>query len=128
MRGVKRAVTPKVKNGVLWLDFNYKPSWNERKALKRVGFRWSPGKGAWYGKNTRESREVAKSFNLTEFIPVPKATGNDFVEWQKSLTRNEWHELTIQANSVYSEIIDANKDAVQFFTNYLHDKFIKQWA
>lgn len=129
MRGVKRAVTPKVKNGVLWLDFNYKPDFAQRKALKIAGFRWSPNKGAWWSKNTTQARQVANSLNLTEFIAKPVPTENDFMDWEKSLSPTDWHNFVTEVNEVYEKLNEDGPDvAVQVMTKYLHDKFIAQWV
>lgn len=122
-------MTPKVKNGVLWLDFNYKPQFNERSLMKSVGFRWSPGKAMWYCKNTTEARRAANKFNLTEFIAVPKPTEDDFMDWQKTLTRNDWHNFVTEASEIYDSLEEKGQDvAAQVMTKYLHDKFIAQWS
>jgi hypothetical protein len=129
MRGVKRAVTPKVKNGVLWLDFNYKPQWQERKLLKSVGFRWAPTKMMWWCKNTTEARQVASKFNLTEFIAKPNPSEQDFVDWENKLTKTDWHRFLAEADDIYKAEPDKDKaDAFKIFDEFLHDKFIKQWA
>jgi len=129
MRGVKRAVTPKVRKGVLWLDFNYKPQWQERKLLKSVGFRWSPARAMWYCQNTTEARQVANKFNLTEFIAKPTPTVEDFEKWQKSLKKSEWHGLFIEANSIFENLKEKNADiAEKVIQRVLQDKFNKQWV
>lgn len=129
MRGVKRAVTPKVKNNVLWLDFNYKPQWQDRQMLKSVGFRWSPSKAMWYAKNTTEARRVANKFNLTEFIAKPIPTEDDFTAWEKTLSRTDWHTLVTEANDIYDAMEEHGEDiAVQVMDEYLHRKFNMQWV
>ena len=127
MRGVKKAVTPKEKNGILWLDFNYKPSFQERRTLKSVGFRWSPSRGMWWCKNTRTAREVAGKLNLTEFIPVPAPTEQDFMDWQKSLKHADWCSLVTQGEALTEDIAD-KAERLQIFDNMLHEQFVKQWA
>ena len=126
MRGVKRAVTPKVNASILWLDFNYKPDYKARNMLKSVGFRWSPDKGMWWCKNTTEARKVANKFNLTEFIAKPTPSSKDFMDWQKSLTKSDWHKIVSEADMLATQRVD--EDGLQLLENMLHDKFIAQWA